>query len=237
MWRSLVTVAGAVLMFAGWGHDQTGFERMGREKLPMNINNFFEEFCRQVLKRKWSRWGERCCQRIFVFIFNERNRYVFICYVSSPGKWGEIDDAGERGRISGEIPLRHWEGWNLVQKWGLAWTESPGFLPKHRRKGREGTAGSDAGRWAHEVVEHVRDLSECFCFLGDVGSKWMMVSALVVEGWGEKRSREGVEENGRGTGQGHWVIAGQHRCPQDGTLIRSLEWDPPAWLCVLLQHV
>ena len=54
---------------------------MGGEKLPVSTNNSEEFYCQEV-QRKWSSsWMEMCCQKIFVFILNERNKNMFLCVV------------------------------------------------------------------------------------------------------------------------------------------------------------
>ena len=109
---------------------------MGGEKLPVNRNKFFEEFCCQVVRRKWSRWRERWCQKIFVFIFNERIRNVFICYGSRPGNEGKlmVQEGGE------EFPEKYPCG---IERDGIqyksgVWAGSPSIPPK--------VTGGQAGR-------------------------------------------------------------------------------------------
>lgn len=91
---------------------------MGREKLPVSINNS-EEFCCQEVQKKWSSsWVEMWCQKIFVFIFNERNKRMFLCMAMVLEKGGKfwMQKTGEE--LLEKYPCSIRMGWNLVHKCG-----------------------------------------------------------------------------------------------------------------------
>lgn len=77
---------------------------MGRKKLPVSTNNSEDFYCQKV-QRKWSSsWMETCCQKIFVFIFNERNKNMFLCMVTVLKKGEELLMQNRGGELLEKYP-------------------------------------------------------------------------------------------------------------------------------------
>lgn len=151
MWSSLMTLTGAVLIFAGLGGGVGRWlnwvqEKMGRKKLPVSTNNSEEFYCQKV-QRKWSSsWMETCCQKIFVFIFNERNKNMFLCMVTVLKKGEKLLMQKRGGELLEKYPCGIKTGMgSSAWVWGLALSGSPS--PLSRVMGRKaGYTGSGAGR-------------------------------------------------------------------------------------------